>query len=79
MFIHILFSPQASADIFYYEGINTIMFASALIMIGTGSIQSAHACSGTAVQNVNPTTPSNLNAQLPSQPTSAALVTGLTA
>ena len=55
------------------------VFASALIMIGTGSIQSAHACSGTAAQNVNPTTPSNLNAQLPSQPTSAALVTGLTA
>jgi ABC-type oligopeptide transport system substrate-binding subunit len=58
-----------------------LVFASAVIMIGSGSIQSAHACSGsgTAAQNANPTTPSNLNAQIPSQPTSAALVAGLTA
>jgi hypothetical protein len=55
-----------------------LVFASALILIGSGSIQSAHACSGTAVQNVNPTTPSNLNAQLPAQPTSSALAAGQT-
>lgn len=59
------------------------VFASALIMIGSGSIQSAHACpnksSGTAAQNVNPTTPSNLNNQLHIQPTSAPIAAGQTA
>jgi len=61
----------------------TLIFASAFVMIGSGSIQSAHACpnksSGTAAQNVNPTTPSNLNNQLHIQPTSAPIAAGQTA
>jgi hypothetical protein len=60
----------------------TLIFASAFVMIGSG-IQSVHACpnksSGTAAQNVNPTTPSNLNTQLPIQPTSAPIAAGQTA
>jgi hypothetical protein len=55
------------------------VFASALMMIGSGSMQSAHACSSTAAQNANPNTPSNLNTKLPAQPTSAAVAAGQTA
>ena len=58
-----------------------LVFASAFIMISSGSIQSAHACpnksGGAAAQNVNPATPSNLNAQLLPNPSS--LVAGQTA
>jgi hypothetical protein len=56
-----------------------LVFASALMMIGSGSMQSAHACSSIAAQNANPNTPSNLNTKLPAQPTSAAVAAGQTA
>jgi hypothetical protein len=53
-----------------------LVFANTLIMIGSPPIQSAHACpnksNGAAAQNANPTTPSNLNAQL-SPPRSSSL------
>jgi hypothetical protein len=58
-----------------------LAFASTLIMIGSTPLQSAHACpnksNGAAAQNPNPTTPSNLNAQLP--PRSSSLAAGQTA
>jgi hypothetical protein len=56
-----------------------LVFASALIMIGSDSMQSAHACSSTAAQNANPNTPSTLNTKLPAQPTSAAVTADQTA
>lgn len=58
-----------------------LAFAGALIMIDSAPIQAAHACpnktNGAAAQNANPTTPTNLNAQL--QPGSSPLAAGQTA
>jgi hypothetical protein len=45
------------------------VFATSLVVIGSGAIQSAQACpntsSGTAAPNANQTTTNNLNAQQP--------------